>query len=139
MCIITATPSRKPPGMPHNRPISFSGADYLPPNKTAPGPVCDRNAVPPRIAFIVNAPQRPPNALPTLCTTYYPKARQPRARIHEYQPNRRNIQDFNNIRMVNLLNVGVPWSQSLKSLTSLKGFKVSCSLFKFIVDVDCSC
>ncbi len=60
-----------------------------------------------------------------------------RPEINEYQPKRGNILEFNNFRMVILVNVGSPWSQSLRSLKDLKGPKVSCSLFKFIVRVDC--
>jgi hypothetical protein len=58
--------------------------------------------------------------------------------IHEYQPKRENMLEFKNFRMVNLVYVGSPWSQSLTSLTSLRGSKVSSSLSKFslIVRVD---
>ena len=43
--------------MPHNRPISFPLLIYLLAQKAAPNPVCDRNPVPPWIAFNVNAVQ----------------------------------------------------------------------------------
>ena len=55
----------------------------------------------------------------------------------EYQPNRGNLLEFNNFRMVNVIELS-RWSQSLRSLTSLtpiKGSKDSTSMFMFNVDV----
>jgi hypothetical protein len=153
---MTHTGSRKPPETPHNRPISLSGADYLPPSKTAPRPGSDQSPVPARSSLTLtlrNASQRPP----TLSTKYYPKQPHNQGQgIHEYQPKRGKILEFNNFRMVNLVNVGSRWSHKsqrfqgvnylnyldyLKSLLDLPGrndlkvSEVSSSLFKFTLIV----
>src|ERR1035438_1456380 len=133
--IITATRSRKPPRMPHKRSTAPPCADYLPPNKTAPGPVCDRNAVPPRIALSLTLRiglQRTANARHLVLPQ---RPRNQGHGIHESEPKRGNMLEFNNFRMVNVMN----WSESLRSLTSLKDLKVPCSLFKFIVQVLFDC
>ena len=117
--------------MPHNRSISFPCADYLLAQKTRPGPVCDRNAVPPCIAFNVNASHRPP----TLSTAT--PATQPRNQgkgISKNEPKRGNMLRFNNFRMVNLIELVSKSQKSQKSHRS-RGFKVPCSLSMFIVDV----
>ena len=73
-----------------------------------------------------SSPLRASNALPTLSTTYYPNSHaNQRQRIYEYESKRGNMLEFNNFRMVNLVNVVSPWCQSL---TSIRGFKVSSSL-----------
>jgi hypothetical protein len=67
---LTSTQSGKAPEMPHNRPIFFSGADYLLLTKEAPGPVCDRIlyrhesplSLPLRIGFERSTPRTTPNS-----------------------------------------------------------------------------
>ena len=134
--IIAVTRSTKTPAMPHNRPISFLCAYYLLAQKTRPGPVCDRNALPPRIAFIVNASQRFATASIALHHVLPQQPLNQGQGIHEYQPKRGNMLKLNNFCMVNVMELV---SKSQKSQKSHKyqrylGFKFS--LFTLMVWFD---
>ena len=129
------TQSGKPPEMPHNRPISFSGADYLLPNKTAPGRLYDRNAVPhesPLSLTLRNGLQgSQPPSLPINRAT----------RGKESTNSSQNEETcWNSTTSVWWKRSN--WSQSLKSLTGLgvSRFHVPCpcSLLMFMVHLHCS-
>ena len=106
--VITGTQSGKPPQMPHNRPIPFSGADYLLLTKETPGPVCDRILYRHESPLSLSLLQRsPPGNAPDRHAT--------REGINESQPKRENLLEFNNFCMVNVIEQS-QWSQWYQSL-----------------------
>jgi len=109
----------------------FPLSDYPLPEKTAPRSFQLQSLYrheSPLSLTLRNGLQRSSNALHR---AQPPSAKQRRRRIHEYEPKRGNMLEFNNFRMVNVVELV---SMSQKS-QGLKGFKVSSSLFKFTLIV----
>jgi hypothetical protein len=120
--------------MPYKRSISFPGADYLPPIKTAPGlfviEMLYRHESPLSLT-LRNAPQcfaTASNALPILSTAHYlqPPRNQGQG-IHEHQTNRGNMLEFNNLGLLAVIELVSKSHKSHKS-QRFQGFKFTVQL-----------